>query len=184
MDESTTIGVAVSIPPPWAAVLDAVRHGSGDPLAEYIPAHLTLLGPTDIDAATISRVEAHLAEVASAHRPFRIHLRGTGTFRPVTEVVFVAVAAGISDCEQLAAAVRTGLLDRELHFPYHPHVTIAHDVPTPALDRVAGELATFEAEFDVAHFTLYVHGADGRWRPIRDFPLAGADRRAGLRTTP
>ena len=43
--------------------------------------------------------------VASAHQPFTVHLRGTGTFRPITEVVFVTLAIGISDCERLAGAI-------------------------------------------------------------------------------
>jgi len=103
-----------------------------------------------------------------------MQLRGTGTFRPLTEVVFVTVAAGISECEQLAEAVRSGPLARDLHFPYHPHVTVAHDVPTDALDRVYAELADFETRFGVDHFTFYVHGDDGHWRPKRVFPL-GAD---------
>jgi 2'-5' RNA ligase len=167
----TVIGVAMSIPPPWDAMLNAARARSGDPLAASIPAHVTLLGPTEIDAAQFDEVYRHLDAVAAAHPAYSIHLRGTGTFRPLTEVVFVAVAAGISECEQLAAAVRSGPLARELHYPYHPHVTIAHDVPTEALDRVYAELADFDAHMTADHFTFYVHGADGRWRPLRDFPL-------------
>ena len=69
---------------------------------------------------------AHLARAASAVPPFDIHLRGTGTFRPVSPVVFVTLAEGISGCEVLADAVRQGPLEVDLHFPYHPHVTIAH----------------------------------------------------------
>jgi 2'-5' RNA ligase len=176
---TVTVGVAISIPPPWAEVLDAVRASSGDPLAAFIPAHLTVLGPTEIDAERIEDVEALLARVSAEHTAFEIHLRGTGTFRPVTEVVFVAVAAGISECERLAADIRTGPLERELHYPYHPHVTVAHDVPTEALDRVYAELGGFEARFVADHFTLYVHGADGRWRPLRDFRLR---RRRAART--
>ncbi len=180
MGETVTIGVAIAIPPPHAAVLDAARARSGDPLASVIPAHLTLLGPTEINLNELTAVEEHLAEVARGHRAYAVHLRGTGTFRPVTEVVFVAVASGISECEQLADAVRQGPLTRELHFPYHPHITIAHDVPTAALDRVYQELAGFEAQLPVNHFTLYVHGDDGHWRPIRDFPLGAPARSATM----
>lgn len=74
-------------------------------MARVTPAHVTLLGPTEIEAGCLPAVEAHLAAVAAAHPPFAMHLRGTGTFRPVTEVVFVAVATGISECERLAAAI-------------------------------------------------------------------------------
>jgi 2'-5' RNA ligase len=172
-DAPMTIGVAISIPQPWAEILDAVRASSGDPLAAFIPAHLTLLGPTDIDADRIGEVESRLAAAANAHAPFAVHMHGTGTFRPVTEVVFVAVSTGIGECERLASDVRLGPLMRDLHYPYHPHVTIAHDVPTDALDRVYAELAHFEARFTADHFTLYVHGSDGHWRPLRDFKLTG-----------
>lgn len=167
---TTTIGVAMRIPEPWDQVLNDARERSGDPLAATIPAHVTLLGPTEIDPARFDDVCAHLASVAAAHPPYSIHLRGTGTFRPLTEVVFVAVSAGISECERLASAVRSGPLARDLHFPYHPHVTVAHDVPTDALDRVYAELASFDARIFADHFTFYVHGPDG-WAPKQDFPL-------------
>jgi 2'-5' RNA ligase len=170
-----TIGVAVGIPEPWGSQLDTHRAGAGDPMSRFIPAHLTLLGPTEVDISPEAsrRIEKHLSAVAAAHQPFHLHLRGTGTFRPVTEVVFVAVAAGISECERLAEAIRSGPLHRELHFPYHPHVTVAHDVPAKALDQVFDELSGFEARFPVDGFTLYAHGEDGHWHPMRRFPLGG-----------
>lgn len=166
------VGVAIGIPEPWGAELDRHRIASGDVMGPFIPAHLTLLGPTDVPEANLGAIEEHLAGVADRHPAFDVQLRGTGTFRPVTEVVFVAVAAGISRLEQLAAAVREGPLFRQLHYPYHPHVTVAHDAPAEGLDRVYEKLAGFEATFPVDHFTLYVHGSGLRWRPVRDFPLA------------
>jgi 2'-5' RNA ligase len=171
-----TIGVAVGIPEPWGSQLDEHRRASGDPMASYIPAHLTLLGPTavDDDAAVTSAIDQHLAAVAARHASFHVRLCGTGTFRPVTQVVFVAVDVGLAECVDLAADIRTGPLAVELRYDYHPHVTVAHDVPAPALDRVADALARFEARFPVDGFTLYEHGADGHWHPHRRFPLAVA----------
>jgi 2'-5' RNA ligase len=171
---SVRLGVAFDIPEPWGSQLTRRRVRAGDPLAKYVPAHLTLLGPTDVDRAALSGVEEHLATVAAEHPPYTLHLRGTGTFRPVTEVVFVAVAAGISECEQLAAAI--GAVDplrRETKFPYHPHVTVAHDVPAAVLDEVYHDLAGFSARFRVDRFTLFEHRGDGRWKPRRDFLLDG-----------
>jgi 2'-5' RNA ligase len=185
LDGTLRVGVATGIPEPWSGQLQRFRSEAGDPLAELIPAHVTLLGPTDVDSSALPAIEEHLAGVAAGHVAFPVWLRGTGTFRPVTEVVFVAVAVGISEFERLADEVRGGPLERELHFPYHPHVTVAHDIPTPALDAVFDKLAEFSAQFDVDHFTLYVHGDDGRWRPVRDFPLSlrepalGPDRQDG-----
>ncbi|CAM3342551.1 2'-5' RNA ligase family protein [Stackebrandtia soli] len=164
-----TVGVAIPIPQPWGAELDAARAATGDPQAAHVPSHVTLLGPTEIDDERFADVESHLARCAAGHHPFDIHLRGTGTFRPVTEVVFVTVAEGISECEKLEAAVRAGPLDRELNYPYHPHVTVAQSVPEPALDAVFEELADFETRFNVGGFTLYTHDNVTAWRPRRVF---------------
>jgi 2'-5' RNA ligase len=168
-----TIGVAIGIPEPWGSQLDGYRAATGDPMARYIPSHLTLLGPTEVKASAkvTAEIEEHLVKVASRHRPYQLHLRGSGTFRPVTQVVFVAVAAGISQTEQLAHDVRMGPLGRELTFPYHPHVTVAHDIATAALDTVFDQLATFEARFPVDSFSLYEHGGDGHWHPQRRYEL-------------
>jgi 2'-5' RNA ligase len=166
----TTIGIAIDIPEPWGGQLTRRRAQAGDAAAVHIPAHLTLLGPTEVDSGELARVEEHLAALAARSEPFTLHLRGTGTFRPLTEVVFVAVAAGIGECERLAAAVRElPAVCRPLRYPYHPHVTVAQEVSAAALDAVFADLADFEAKFTVGGFTLFEHGPDGRWRPHREY---------------
>jgi len=168
----TTIGVAIDIPPPWGEQLTRRRAEAGDPQAAYVPAHLTLLGPTEVAVVDLPRIEDWLAEVAAGQPPFSLHLRGTGTFRPLTEVVFVAVAAGISECELLAEQVRAVVPGfKPLRFPYHPHITVAMDVGPEQLDAVFEDLASFEAVFPVTSFTLFQHGEGGRWHPERDYPL-------------
>jgi 2'-5' RNA ligase len=173
--ELTRIGVAIDIPEPWGSRLTRRRAEAGDPQAAYTPAHVTLLGPTEIDGAALPAIERHLEKVAAAQPPFTIVLRGTGTFRPITEVVFVALAVGISECELLAEAITSSDdIDRGSRFPYHPHVTVAQDVPPEQLDAVFEDLGDFSARFHVASFTLFSHGGEGPWRPRRDFPLGAA----------
>jgi 2'-5' RNA ligase len=166
-----TIGVAIDVPEPWGTYLRKCRAATGDPQADYVPTHLTLLPPTELAEGTVPEVREHLARVSAVHRPFSLYLRGTGTFRPVTDVVFVAVAAGIGECERLAADVRSGPLGLDSKFPYHPHVTVAHDVESGELDRVFETLADFEARFEVDRFTLYEH-ADRQWRSAQEYPLS------------
>ena len=168
-----TIGVAIPVPEPYGSELQGWRETFGDPLAGSIPTHVTLLPPTEVSAAALPDIIDHLRAVAARQLPFTIRLRGTATFRPVSPVVFVALVEGISSCEWLQAAVRSGSLARELHFPYHPHVTIAHDLPEDALDRAFDKLASYEARFPVASFGLYEHGSDGVWRPQREFSFPG-----------
>ncbi|NUU23802.1 MAG: 2'-5' RNA ligase family protein [Streptomycetaceae bacterium] len=166
-----TIGVSIAIPEPWGGQLQDWRAGFGDPLARAIPTHVTLLPPTEVRDGALDEVEEHLREVAAGERPFPMILRGTGTFRPTSPVVFIQVARGITDCERLELAVRSGPLLRGLHFPYHPHVTVAHHLPDAVLDRAFDKLSGYEAAFEVDGFSLYEHGADAVWRPRRAFPF-------------
>jgi 2'-5' RNA ligase len=173
MRKMTTIGVAIAVPDPWGAWLQDYRARLGDSMAGGIPTHVTLLPPFVIDHADLPKIEQHLSEAADTHPAFPIHLRGTGTFRPVSPVVFVTLAEGISACEQLAFSVRRGPLSADQMYPYHPHVTVAHHVGDETLDRAFTELATYECEFVVDRFHLYVHNDDAGWVPTRDFALAG-----------
>lgn len=170
-----TIGVAVAIPEPWATELQDYRTAVGDTTATMIPTHITLVPPSEIADGTVEEIEAHLEQAAGQVGTFGVHLRGTGTFRPVSPVVFVTLVEGISQCEQLAAAVRSGPLTTDLDFPYHPHVTIAHHLDDDRLDQAFAELADFECEFPVTSFHLYVHDEQQGWQPTRDFPLRPAD---------
>lgn len=168
------IGVVITVPEPWGPRLQDYRRSLGDPAADLIPTHITLIPPTEVDEAGLDRVREHLAAVAGKHHGFRVHLRGTGTFRPVSPVVFVTVAEGIGECEQLAAALRAELLDVDLRFPYHPHVTVAHVADDALLDRAFDELVDVDSVFVVEHFQLYVQHGEGPWQLDGDVALLPA----------
>jgi len=167
----TTIGVAIAVPEPWGGRLQDYRTELGDATAAGIPTHITLMPPFEVADPELPAVEQHLAEASAMNTAFRVHLRGTGTFRPVSPVVFVGVVDGISGCEVLAAATRSGPLAVEVSFPYHPHVTIAHDLDAEALDRAFTELGDYEADFEVRDFWLYMHDERHGWRPTQSFEL-------------
>ncbi|MBY3555645.1 2'-5' RNA ligase family protein [Modestobacter lapidis] len=174
--DTAVLGVVVSVPEPWAQLLVDWRAKVGDPQARLVPPHVTLLPPTEVRECDRGAISEHLAAVARRHPPFAVHLSGTGTFRPVSEVVFVAVALGIADCELIANDVRTGPLARPLNFPYHPHVTVAHDVSTEMLDVAYAGLSELHAEFRVGSFTEFEQQPDGAWAVVREYPLTGPPR--------
>jgi 2'-5' RNA ligase len=168
------IGVAIGLPEPYAGELQEWREKLGDPMARAIPPHVTLIPPTEIDDVELPAVAAHLDAVGARQWPFEMCLRGAGSFRPISPVVFVSIALGISGCEHLEMAVRTGPLDRPRKFNYHPHVTVAHDVPDDVLDRAFLELADYQATFDVGCFGLFERDPDGVWHIEREFALRGS----------
>lgn len=174
-----TIGVSVAVPEPWGSELRQYRIDVGDESARHIPTHITLLPPHEIAPEAIDEVVAHLGSVAARAEPFRVQLRGTGTFLPVSPVVFVGVVKGISQCEQLAAGVRRGPLVIERTFPYHPHVTIAHHLAEPQLEQAFTDLERFEATFEVTEMWLYLHDEASGWQPTHSFPLGEGVSAAG-----
>jgi 2'-5' RNA ligase len=169
-----TIGVSLAVPEPWGSRLQEFRVSNGDAQGATIPTHITLVPPVVVDEDRIDDVERHLEAVASATAPYRVHLRGSGTFRPISPVVFVNLVEGISPTEQLAKACRRGPFEVQLAFPYHPHVTVAHVDDDDLLDRAFDGLATFDCAFTVTAFHLYVHDPDLGWKATRDYALAGS----------
>ncbi|SFD92767.1 2'-5' RNA ligase family protein [Blastococcus tunisiensis] len=170
---SAVLGIVVPVPEPWAQLLVDWRSKVGDPQANQVPPHVTLLPPTEVAVADRTLISDHLAEVARCHPPFDMHLAGTGTFTPVSDVVFVTVARGIGNCELLANDVCRAPLARTLAFPYHPHVTVAHDVPADMLELAYTGLAELSAEFRVTAFTEFEQAPGGAWTVAREYPLTG-----------
>jgi 2'-5' RNA ligase len=173
---TVTIGVSIAVPEPHGSLIQALRAGFGDVAAHGISTHVTLLPPTEVDEAGLPAIERHLIEVARCGRPFPMRLSGTGTFRPMSPVVYLRIAEGTEACTWLQKQVRdaSGPCARELQFPYHPHVTVAHGIDEAAMDRAFEELASYEADWSCTGFALYVRGVDGIWRTVREYAFGSA----------
>jgi len=167
-----TIGVALPIPEPFLGELGAYRERFGDPHAHAIVAHITLVPPTEVAGeAHLAEILAHLQAQAAHLEPFEVVLEGADTFRPASQVVFVPLASGEPEVRIAEAAVRRGPLDRSLAFPYHPHVTVAHDVEPEWLDQAHSALASYRAAFEEDRLGLFVLGPGGVWRHAVDLPF-------------
>ncbi|WFB08982.1 2'-5' RNA ligase family protein [Streptomyces sp. LX-29] len=174
---TVTLGVSIAVPEPYGSFLQERRAGFGDPAALGIPTHVTLLPPTEVDSAALPAIQDHLAEVAAASHAFPMRLEGTDSFRPLSPVVFVKIVEGADGCAALQERVRAlhGPCARELQFPYHPHVTVAHGIDEESMDRAQAELKDFEASWSIDGFALYEQGADGVWRLEREFPFGAVE---------
>lgn len=170
-DGSTTIGVAIGVAEPWATQIQSAREGLGDPQAGAIPTHITLIAPAVVPMNKLPLIDAHLNEVATKTPAFRVHLRGTGTFLPTSPVVFIPLAEGIAGCERLEKLVRRGPLLRRRKFPYHPHVTLVHEMPIEVLQKAFVDFSDFDAVFVADRIGLYQQDEFGAWQNIRNYRL-------------
>ncbi len=148
------LGVVIAVPEPWVSLITEARLALGDEAAAQVPAHITVMPPLAVPAAKKEAVFEHLRAVAKRHRPFRVTVRGTGSFLPVSPVVYLRVDEGARQCADLADEVRVGPLDYEPRFPYHPHVTLAHGVTPTALEAAKQLGKNFEASWVVPGFRL------------------------------
>lgn len=160
--EGMSLGVILGFPPGIAEELQRWRASFGDPMATVIPAHITLVTTTPTDDWEAAR--DHVREVARTQAPFMVTIAGTGSFRPVSPVVFINVEEGFEECVELHEKLQTGPLARDLPFAYHPHVTIAHDVAPESLDEAETVLKDYRATFPVVSMGLYEHDANGIWQ--------------------
>jgi 2'-5' RNA ligase len=169
--DTMCVGVILGFPPEVARELQAWRASFGDPMAEVIPAHITLITTTPTQDWEATR--DHVREVARSQEPFTITISGTGSFRPVSPVVFVNVEEGFEECVQLHEKLQTGPLERLLPFPYHPHVTVAHDVAKENLDEAETVLRDYRATFPVVSMGLYEHDTNGIWQLREELDFGG-----------
>jgi 2'-5' RNA ligase len=160
--EGVSIGVILGFPPDIAEELQGWRASFGDPMASIIPAHITLVTTTMTQDWEGTR--RHVREIARRQEPFTVTIAGTGSFRPVSPVVFLNVEDGFGECVSLHRSLQSGPLESELPFAYHPHVTVAHDVAPESLDEAETALKDYRATFPVTSMGLYEHDDNGIWQ--------------------
>lgn len=166
-----SLGVIISLPPALAAELSAWRAKYGGPEAAVVPPHITLVSGRASESW--EEAAAHVRAVAASGKPFRLSLRGTGSFAPLSSVVFLNVVQGNSECEQLHRQLVAGPVDHLLEFAFHPHLTVAHDLDEESMARALEEMVDFEADFDVSSIGLFDY-LSGVWALREELPLGGS----------
>ncbi|MFJ3957763.1 2'-5' RNA ligase family protein [Arthrobacter sp. NPDC090010] len=169
--EPPCVGVIIGFPEEVANELQVWRASFGDPMAAHVPAHITLV--TTTPAEDWSSALRHVRAVAEDSSPFTVTLQGTSTFRPVSPVVYLNVEQGFESCVRLHEALQSGPLARELDFPYHPHVTVAHDVGESSLSDAEQALASYKVSIPVDRIGVYEHVANGFWELREEVLLGG-----------
>ena len=160
-EEGVSVGIVIPLPEPYRSELRQQRLSFGDPVARSIPPHITLI--TGAWATDWMAALAHVRRVAANTQPFRLRLRGTATFRPISQVVFLKVAAGFEECVSLNHELQSGPLETRTEFPFHPHLTLAHDLTEEQMGRALTGLADYDVTFAVDRIGLFEYDAGGLW---------------------
>lgn len=153
------LGVIISLPPELAAELSARRVSYSGPDAAVVPPHITLVSGRA--SGSWEDAAAHVRQVAAAGEPFMLSLRGTGTFEPLSPVIYLNVGFGAEECARLHQQLVAGPLEHLLAFDFHPHLTIAHDLDEQVMSRAKTEMAGFRAEFEVRSIGLFDQESGG-----------------------
>src|SRR5918995_95088 len=106
------LGVVARLPEPLAIHVQAWRRALGDPTAERIAPHLTLVPPQTVAERDLGRAVALLERAAAEAVPFLVELDGAATFLPEAPVAYLVVREGGPALGDLEAALRESPLER------------------------------------------------------------------------
>jgi len=117
--------LVIYIPDLLGKFLDDLRR---ELVPHYNPhAHISVLPPRPlaVDWRVASQQARNLLE---SWTPFDIELGAIERFL-VTDVVYINVQEGGSELRRLHGAINSETLEFQEPFPYHPHVTLAQEIP-------------------------------------------------------
>jgi 2'-5' RNA ligase len=119
--------LVIYVPEPLGLFLDDLRRELAP--ASNPHAHVSVLPPRPL-AVGWQAASVQARALTEAWAPFEIELTGLPVF-PVTDVIYLEIGAGGAELRRMNAAMNTGDLEFEEPFPYHPHVTLAQEIPQP-----------------------------------------------------
>jgi 2'-5' RNA ligase len=165
--------LVVYIPDPLGRFLDDLRR---DLVPSYNPhAHVSVLPPRPlaVDWKEASEMARSLAE---SWTHFEIDLNGLKSF-PVTDVIYIELGDGAAELHRLHAAMNSGALSFDEPFPYHPHVTLAQEIPHHEVSGIYQEALRRWEEFPgpksfrVDRAVFVQNTLDNRWIDLAEYSL-------------
>lgn len=165
--------LVIYIPGPLGKSLDDLRR-------KLVPgcnphAHVSLLPPRPL--AVDWRVAADEVRAVVDHWvPFEIELTGIQVF-PVTNVIYIEVGGGASELRRMHVAMNTGSLQFRDPFPYHPHITLAQELPPENVEATSELAHRLWREFSgprcfrVEHAVFVQNSLSNCWIDLAEYSL-------------
>jgi 2'-5' RNA ligase len=175
--------LVIYIAPPLGDFLDDLRR---ELVPHYNPhAHVSVLPPRPLPVDW--RVASdHVRAQALCWEPFDVELGDIEIF-PVTNVIYIGLGKGEQELRRMHAATNSNCLAFEEPFVYHPHITLAQEIPHDDVQRVR-ELAVRrwhefngQRRFRADHAVLVQNTLSNRWLDLAGYTfgdhLGGEPRR-------
>lgn len=128
-------------------VIESIRE-KYDPLAGFIPPHLTLVFPFDSDLST-EELRLHIARALAGAKSFRVRLNGfSGDFRD--GYLFLNVKTGNDPIIELHDRLYTGILQQFLfrRLQYCPHLTVGKVEQPENFKKALEEIDSINEQFE------------------------------------
>jgi 2'-5' RNA ligase superfamily len=161
------------IPGPLGVFLDDLRRELAPGCNPH--AHVSVLPPRSL-AGGWEAASAQARHLTENWPVFDVELTGIQIF-PVTDVIYIEVGGGTDQLRRMHAAMSTGPLEFPEPFPYHPHITLAQELPheqvaaTETLARRRWDEFQGERKFKAAHATFVQNSLGDRWVDLAEYSL-------------
>ena len=117
--------LVIYIPDPLGQFLDDLRIELAPSCNPH--AHVSVLPPRKL-LVDWQVASAQAQGVTANWRPFEVHLDQISIF-PATEVVYIEVGRGAPELRRMHERMNSEALAFEEPFEYHPHITLAQEIP-------------------------------------------------------
>lgn len=166
------LGVYVNLPQPWSAFISNKRMEIGDSLAENCAPHITLLPPTPVAKSQLNTFLKDLKHIADTSKSFWVGLDSSSNFLPVSTVSFIKVSYGYDECKVLHDKIYGCVENASPRFPFHPHVTLAHNISVEKIRDIQSDFSDFKAAFICSNIFVDVLDTKGNSHTVIVLPFA------------
>lgn len=173
MDRVNQFALVIYIPDPLGRFLDDLRLELAPDCRPH--AHVSVLPPRPLSTPWQIVCEQARA-LAGEFAPFEIEAAEPAVF-PATEVVYLELVRGAKELHEMHDALCRGPLQFKEPYPFHPHITLAQEMPSGSLAEVFEAASrkwkeyTGPRSFRAEKAVFVQNTAQNRWIDLAEFSL-------------
>src|SRR4051794_19562742 len=169
--------LVIYIPDPLGRFLDDLRRNLVPGCNPH--AHVSVLPPRPLSGDwEVAREQVRA--LSEAWTPFDITLTNISVF-PVTNVVYLEIGQGTEEMHRLHAAMNSDGLHFDEPFEYHPHITLAQEIPGDTVQQIGNRAREMwngfagSRTFRAQRAAVVQNTLANRWLDLAESPLGHED---------